>query len=120
MRKFLRALHHALDGIGFAFTNERSLRIQFGIFLIVLVFGLYFQISADEFAMIIGISALIFGLELINTAIEKSMDMLSNGRYDERIRIVKDVSASAVLVAAGFAVAIGVLIFLPKIMELFR
>ncbi|AGB05261.1 diacylglycerol kinase [Aciduliprofundum sp. MAR08-339] len=120
MGRFLRALHHALDGIGFAFTSERSLRIQFGIFLIVLVFGLYFQISADEFALIIGISALVFGLELINTAIEKSMDILSNGRYDERIRVVKDVSAGAVLVAAAFAVSIGVLIFLPKIMGLLK
>jgi len=120
MWRFRDALHHALEGMSFAFTNERSLRIQFGIFLIVIIFGLYLQISANEFAIIIGISALVFSLELINTAIEKSMDVISNGRYDERIKIIKDVSAGAVLVAAIFAIVIGALIFIPKLMELFK
>jgi diacylglycerol kinase len=118
MWRFRDAVHHALEGIGFAFTNERSLRIQFGIFLIVLVVGLYLQISADEFAVIIGISALVFSLELINTAVEKSMDVISNGEYNEKIKIIKDVSAGAVLIAVIFAVLIGALIFLPKILEL--
>jgi len=120
MWRFRDAVHHALEGIGFAFTNERSLRIQFAIFLIVIVFGLYFQISADEFAMIIGISALVFSLELINTAIERSMDVISNGEYDEKVKIIKDVAAGAVLIAAIFAVVIGALIFIPKIMELLK
>jgi len=120
MWRFRDALHHALEGMSFTFTNERSLRIQFGIFLIVIIFGLYLQISANEFAIIIGISALVFSLELINTAIEKSMDVISNGRYDERIKIIKDVSAGAVLVAAIFAIVIGALIFIPKLMELFK
>ncbi len=120
MWRFRDALHPALEGIGFAFTNEKSLRIQFAIFLIVLVFGLYLQISANEFAIIMGISALVFSLELINTAIERSMDVISNGEYSERIKIIKDVSAGAVLIAAIFAVVIGALIFIPKIMELFK
>lgn len=114
------AVHHALDGIGFAFTSERSLRIQFGIFLIVIILGIYLQISLNDFAIIMGISALVFSLELINTAIEKSMDVISNGEYDERIKIIKDVAAGAVLIAAIFAIVEGALIFIPKLMGLFE
>ncbi len=120
MWRFRDAVHHALDGMSFTFANERSLRVQFGIFLIIIVLGLYFQISTNEFAMILGISALVFALELINTAIEKSMDIISNGKYDERIKVVKDVTAGAVLLAVFFAIAIGVMIFLPKLMELLK
>ncbi len=120
MQSFSDAVHHALDGIGFAFTNERSLRIQFGIFLIAIILGLYLHISASDFAIIIDISALVFSLELVNTAIEKSMDVISNGEYDERIKIIKDVSAGAVLIAAIFAIVEGALIFIPKLMELFK
>ncbi len=118
MWRFRDAVHHALEGMGVAFTSEKSLRIQFGIFLIVLVVGLYLQISTEEFAIIIGISALVFSLELINTALEKSMDLISNGEYDEKIKVIKDISAGAVLIAVIFAVIIGVLILLPKILEL--
>ncbi len=120
MQSFWDAVHHAFDGISFAFTNERSLRIQFGIFLITIIFGLYLQLSSEEFAVIMGISALVFSLELINTAIEKSMDIISNGKHDARIKIIKDVSAGAVLISAIFAIVIGALIFIPRIMEMFK
>jgi len=120
MWKFRDAVHHALEGIGFAFTNERSLRYQFAIFLIAIVAGLYFQISSDEFLAILLISCLVFSLELINTAIEKSMDIIGNGEYSEKIKIVKDISAGAVLLAACFAAFVGITIFLPRLMELLK
>ena len=67
--------------------------------------------------VILAISALVLCLEIANTAVENLADIVHPER-DQRIRIVKDCMAGAVLLAACFSVVIGVIIFLPRIAAL--
>jgi diacylglycerol kinase (ATP) len=80
-----------------------------------ILLGFIFKISHTEW---IGVCiALVLSLELINTSIEKTIDLL-HPDFNERAGEIKDMAAAAVLVAAIISVIIGLIIFIPKILEL--
>ncbi len=82
--------------------------------LIVIILGWYLRLSLSEWLWIIAASALVIIIELLNTAIEVLVDLVSPA-YHEKAKIIKDVAAGAVLVSAVFAALTGLLIFIPKI-----
>ena len=83
----------------------------------VTVAGVIFNISKTEWLFIAVCCAAVIATEMINTAIEKLCDMVSTEIHPV-IKIIKDVSAGAVLVCAIGSVVVGSIIFLPKIIEL--
>src|SRR5699024_6974457 len=97
---------HAFNGLFYAIKHERNFKIHLLVFVVVGFFGIICSISKDEWLTIFVISAIVFGLELMNTAIEKLCDLYTTD-YNKTIKIIKDVSAGAVLIAAIFAVIIG-------------
>ena len=78
--------------------------------------GLSFGISKVELLIILLISAQVICLEMVNTAIERTVDLVTS-EYHIYAKIAKDVAAGAVLVAAIFATIIGGIIFLPYIFK---
>ena len=112
---FLAALH----GIEVVIEEERNARIIFLIGLIVIIAGIYFNLSSGEFAILIIVTVGVFVCEVFNTLVENILDIV-NPEYDKKIKILKDISSSAVLLSSIGAVAIGILIFLPKIFNIFR
>lgn len=108
--KMLKSFRDAFNGIGILIRSERNFQIHLVAFLIAMGAGYYFHISIGEFVTILMVSALVFALEGVNTALEKLCDEVTEERK-ESIRKVKDVAAGAVLIAAIFALAIGVMIF---------
>lgn len=119
MKKFLTSLRCASSGIRYAVATERNIRIHLLVFVLALIAAFLLGISRIEFLLILGISALIFALELTNTAIERLADKISP-EYDEQIGVVKDVMAGAVLVASFFAIIIGIGIFLEPLLKLLQ
>ncbi|MFB6318708.1 diacylglycerol kinase family protein [Saccharicrinis sp. FJH54] len=119
IKKVLDSFRYAFHGIFSLFRNERNAQIQLIVFLVVCSAGFYFLITTTEWMIICLFSALVFGLEAVNTSIEGLSDVLSPG-YDKRIKRIKDIAAGAVLIAALFAVIAGVIIFLPYILRLFK
>lgn len=115
---FRRSMKHAIDGIIHTIKSERNFRIHMVILIITIIAGLFFRITLIEWLAIILISTMVLFAELINTAFEKTLDWLEPN-HDEVVKIVKDVSAGAVLVCAVGAVLIGILIFTPHMVELF-
>lgn len=85
--------------------------------LLVVVMGFLFRINYLEWISICLCIALVLSLELINTSIEKTIDLL-HPNFNERAGEIKDMAAAAVLVAAIISVIIGLIIFIPKILEL--
>ncbi len=83
----------------------------------VLLLAVILQVSALEMALLVLVIASVIVLELLNTAIEEIVNMLSL-RRKMRAMVAKDVSAAAVLVSAMASVAIGLLVFVPRIMDL--
>ena len=111
MKKFIVAF----KGIGYFFSNELNAKIHFLISLVVVSSGVYFQITITEWCLIVFSIALVFTAEILNTAIERSMDLVSPEK-DIRVGQIKDIAAGAVLFASIMAAIIGLLIFVPYLM----
>ena len=119
MQKFTRFHHisfkHAFNGVAYAFKTQPNFKIHTFIFLLTLYLAFYFKISYIELLPLLLISALVFSLEMLNTAIEALSDEVSGGEWKELIKVAKDCSSGAVLIASIFAVVIGLIIFLPRV-----
>lgn len=100
-------------------ATERNIRVHLLVFIVVIIAAFLLHISKTEFLLILGFSALVFSLELANTAIERLADQVSP-EYDAQIGVVKDVMAGAVLVSSIFAVLTGLVIFFEPLLKLFQ
>ena len=104
---------YALEGLKYAFIHGRNFKIQSGFAILVSILGLVLKISHTEWLALILIIAVVLILELLNTAIETVVDMVSL-EYHPLAKITKDCAAGAVLVAAFASIFIGLIIFVPK------
>jgi undecaprenol kinase/diacylglycerol kinase (ATP) len=86
--------------------------------LLVAIAGIFFSISTAEWMIILICFAMVLSFEIINSAIEKLCDLVSP-EFNLTIKKVKDMSASAVLLAAIISFIVGCIIFLPRIFLLF-
>jgi diacylglycerol kinase len=116
MKKFLQSFVYAIRGIGTGLAEQRNLKVQVVIALIVIGAGFYFQITSIEWCIILLCIGLVIGLELMNSAIESLVDLVTMERKPLAGKI-KDIAAGAVLFASVIAVIIGVVIFRKYIME---
>lgn len=110
-----------LKSFGYAFgglrrvIDERNMKIHITVFIIVLFAGTILNISPMEWMIILIVSGVVFAAETFNTAIEILSNRVCDGQFDDAIKVVKDLSAAAVLILSVVAAVIGVIIFLPKI-----
>jgi len=117
MQRFFRSVGFALNGLLQLIRHERNFQIHVVAFIGVLALGLFLGIASLEWLVIFLISALVMGLEAINTAIENLCDLYSTVA-NEHIKKIKDIAAGAVLIAAVFALCIAVVVFLPYVKRL--
>ena len=108
---------HALHGLKHVLLHERNARIHLTFAVAVFIMGVVLQLSPVELAAVFFAVVLVFISEIFNTAIERTLDIISI-KENSRIKLIKDMAAGAVLVAAAAAVMIGVAIFAPHIVEL--
>lgn len=104
---------YAFEGIITTIKEERNMFIHFLIAIIVVITGIYVRLSLNEWLICLLLFALVFSLELINTAIENTVDLVTT-KKNKKAKLAKDAAAGAVLIAAIFASIIGIIIFLPK------
>lgn len=116
MKKLARSFSYAVSGLGYAYSTQPNFRIHSAFILLVVVAGLYFNISNLEWLFIVFVSGLVLITELINTAIEVLVDLVSP-KYNEKAKVIKDLSAGAVVIACIVAVLTGIVIFLPKLLS---
>lgn len=114
MRTFIKSLTHATRGIGYCIIRHKNFQLQILAGIIALGASAYFNITRGEWIAIIFCCSLVLILEMINTSIEELANVVSPS-YLPAIKIVKDVSAGAVLLAAITALIIGIIIFLPYV-----
>lgn len=110
-------LNHALNGLKLVFIREKNFKIHLLALLIVIAFGFYFTLTYIEWAIILLISSLVLVSEILNSVLELTIDYIKPDIHPTAKKI-KDMSAGAVLLAALFAVIIGIIIFLPKLISL--
>jgi diacylglycerol kinase (ATP) len=109
----LKSVKYAFLGSVKLITTEHSIMVQFSIGIIMTIAGFYFQISTTEWLFQTMAIGLIMSIEGLNTAVEKIADFI-HPNYHERIGFIKDIAAGAVFFAALTAIAIGLIIYIPK------
>jgi diacylglycerol kinase (ATP) len=109
----LKSVKFAFQGAVKLITTEHSIMVQFSIGIIMTIAGFYFHINTSEWLFQIMAIGLIMSVEGLNTAVEKIADFI-HPNYHERIGFIKDIAAGAVFFAALTAIAIGLIIYIPK------
>jgi len=113
LKSFVYATHGIID----FFKKEHNAQIHLAITVMVIVLSIFFRVNKSETIAIVFSIALVWITEMINTAIEKTMDFISLKKQPQ-IKVIKDLSAGAVLIAAIAAVIVGCIVFIPKIISL--
>lgn len=108
--KLLKGFGCALRGIFYTLKNERHMRIHAVALVYVMFFSVFFNLSAEKYAILLLTGALVIVSEIINSAIESVVDICKN-EYSIVAKIAKDMAAGAVLISAIFSVIIAVLLF---------
>ena len=109
-----KSMGFALKGAFKLITTEHSIMVQSSIGVLMIIAGFYFHISHEEWLIQTLAIGLVLGIEGLNTAVEKVADFI-HPEYHERIGFIKDIAAGSVFFAAMTAIAIGCIIYIPKI-----
>lgn len=114
--KLIKGFGYALKGIGIAFREQLNLKIHFLAVAVVIGGGIFFGLNTTEWAIIFVTFGLVITAEMLNTAIEYLVDLVSPN-YNVQAGKVKDVSAGAVLVSAITATIVAAFIFGNKFFQ---
>jgi diacylglycerol kinase len=115
-KRELKSFGYAFKGIRSAFRSEPHMRFHAFAAVCVLACSAWVQLSAAEFGIIILCIGAVFAAELVNTALEKMVDLVSPG-YHEKAGAIKDIAAGAVLVVSVAAAAAGIVLLFPRVLN---
>ncbi|MBO0432014.1 diacylglycerol kinase family protein [Enterococcus sp. DIV0660C] len=118
-KHFMTSVEFAIQGVKTVFDEERNMRkhVVFGIF--ALIAGAFFQLSQNEWLWLFLAIFLVWIVEILNTVFENVVDMFTDFHFHPIGKKIKDMAAGAVLLTACFAVIVGLILFVPKIYQLF-
>lgn len=105
---------HALRGIGVSLRTQKHMRFHLVAAVGVVICGTAFAVSPAEWIALVLTIAIVFAAELLNTAIESAVDLVTS-EFDEQAKRAKDAAAAAVLAVAVAAAIVGTIIFVPRI-----
>jgi diacylglycerol kinase (ATP) len=117
MKAFLRSFVYAFAGIAYVVRTQRNARVHVAIGVAVVLAGIYFRVSAVEWAILSLAFGLVFAAEMMNTVTEATVDLVTQARHP-LAKAAKDSAAGAVLVTALAAVGVGIAIFGPRLWAL--
>ena len=119
IKKRIKGLIIAISGMFFLLKNEDSIKVQSLFFLLFIFLGYYFEITKNEWIIHIILIGFILTAEALNTVAEKICDFI-NPKYDDRIKLIKDISAGAVSFAVISSLIVLIIIYYPYISTFFR
>ena len=119
IKRFFKSFGYAAKGIFSAFKTEQNLLVQLIVGIITIVLGIVLKVSTVELLVIILAIGLVMSMEFVNTSIEYVVDM-AMPEIHPLAKSSKDIAAAAVLFSAITAFVIGLIIFVPKIIDLFK
>lgn len=118
INQFVKSLTCAMRGFAYALKNEKNFQNELAIAILVIVMMWYFHVTRTEMIALVLVIASVLILELLNTIMERVVDILKP-RVHPYARLIKDLMAAVVLISAIFAVIVGLIIFLPYIFDVF-
>ncbi|MBS1663936.1 MAG: diacylglycerol kinase family protein [Bacteroidetes bacterium] len=115
IRSRIKSFGYAISGIIAFITREHNARIHLVATIAVVIAAFVLKVTTAEAIALTIVTGLVWITEMLNTCIERMADMITRER-NPQIKFIKDLAAGAVLVAAGIAVIVGLLIFIPKVL----
>ena len=115
-KRLAYSFKYAFQGIKQSYKGEQNLKIHTFIAILVLVFAFFLKISFFEWVTVLILIGLVLMAEFFNTAIEYTVD-LASPKIHPLAKAAKDTASAGVLVIAIISAIIGLLIFVPKIIE---
>lgn len=112
-KNFIESFKNALFGLKLAFGTERNFRFDIFCGIVVLALGFVLDFSYVELAILLITIFIVLISEVINTAIEKTVD-LATDEFKPLAKAAKDIAAGAVLLSSFMSIIIGVLLFFKK------
>ncbi len=116
VHSLIKSFGYAISGIVIFFRTERNGMLHLLAATAVVAAGLMVHLTGFEWIAILLCIALVISLEMLNTALEKLCDEFCP-HYNPAIKLIKDISAGAVLCAAVISVIVGLIIFIPAIIR---
>lgn len=116
-KRFLNSIKFSIDGLAYAYGNEQSLWLHGMGSLIIIILGFILQISFNQWAILIIALVVVLAVELLNTAIEAAVDLVTS-EIHPLAKIAKDCGSAAGCVTGVMLTIISLFIFIPKIIEL--
>ena len=115
---FNNTFKNARKGFRLVLKSEINIRVHMVIAVLVLLLAYYLNFSALEFCMVIFAIAIVIVSEMLNTAIEFTLDSIYHNKYSKMVGMAKDISAGAVMFASVVSAIVGIILFGSKIIEL--
>lgn len=115
-RSLRKSFQHAFDGLIYVIKAERNMRIHIIIMFLIILLGFLLKIDITEWFICILLFGLVIAAECLNTAIEKMVDIFCPDK-NELAKITKDSSAAFVLILAVTSAVMGIILFVPKLLE---
>lgn len=116
---FRNTFKNARKGFRIVVKSETNIRVHIFIALIVIALAILLNFSVNKICILLLTITLVIVSEMINTAVEFSLDAIFHNRYSRMVGMAKDISAGAVMFASITAIVIGILLFGSSILEIF-
>jgi len=117
LKRFIDSFKYSMQGIKHTYTQEQSLVIHLITTILLIIMGFVFDISLIEWVITLLFLGVIVAIELLNTAIEAVVDLVTD-KYNHLAKIAKDCGSAAVFIVTLVGIIVGLIIYIPKIMEL--
>lgn len=117
IRKRVQSFKYASEGLQVLFKEEHNSRVHLIVMITAIGFGVALNVSWLEWCLLVLCFGLVFVLEIVNSAIENLCDLISIEK-NEQIKKIKDLAAASVLVSAVTSIIIGLIVFIPKLLNL--
>lgn len=118
-QSFRNTFRNARKGMRLSLKSERNIRVHLIAGTLAIIMGFYFNFSITRFCILFMVIAGVISAEMLNAAIEFTLDSIYHNRYSKMVGMAKDIAAGAVMVVTIAAVMVGVLLFVPPLCKLF-
>lgn len=116
---FSNTFKNARKGMRLVLKSEINIRVHFCLAMVALALAFLFDFSVERMCILLLTIGFVIVIEMVNSAIEYSLDAVFHNRYSRLVGMAKDISAGAVMFASVIAIVIGVLLFGSSIMAKF-
>lgn len=118
-KRLFNSFKYALEGIIYAFKYEQNIIVHTLVMILVIILGIVVKLNIYEWLICLILFGLVIATEMINTSIEATVDLACK-KKDPLAKIAKDTASGAVLIFAITSAIVGLIIFIPKIIELIK